>query len=118
MITIWKFPLTERLKIETLSVPTLEYPMPLHVGLDPGGILCAWFMVNTEMPKKTTRLFCAGTGQPFPDKGDWEHVGSVNEGVFRSNDFTWYSKVNVASVSQRSRSWRHMSFSAASSSRQ
>jgi hypothetical protein len=60
--TIYKYPI-EIKDEQPLSVPYRA--VPKFVGLDPIGIPCIWFQVNTDASKVTRTVFLHGTGHPL-----------------------------------------------------
>jgi hypothetical protein len=80
MKTIYKYP------IQITDEQDLEIPhgYPLHVGLDPQGVPCIWFQVNTDHLKSKVKIHIIGTGNPIPDAAIF-YIGS-----FVQSPFVWH----------------------------
>lgn len=77
---IWKFPLN--LTDEQAIEADAWIDRPLHVGLDPSGILCLWCEVSTRRTsRRTATVHIIGTGNLFP-VARGQYVGSVTQGSF------------------------------------
>lgn len=56
-------------------------PLLFKVGLDPGGDLCVWVLVNPEAVMRSQTIFVVGTGAVVPgDAQLW--LGTVQRGAF------------------------------------
>lgn len=49
----------------------------LHVGFDPRGDLCVWFLRH---PSRLAEVLIVGTGQDF--EGQWQYLNTVEDGQF------------------------------------
>lgn len=75
---IWKFPL-ELASHQVVTVRDALFEAPLHVGLDPGGQICLWALV--DLKTQAVSAFTArvvGTGWPTPEKAS-DYVGTVHD---------------------------------------
>lgn len=75
--TIYKYPLSSS------TVTTIEVLGSIvHVGVDPGGNLCAWAVVWPNKFNPIPRdVAVVGTGEPFP-AGEWSYLDTVHDGPF------------------------------------
>ena len=80
MKQIWKYPI----KPNEDGVMEIKVPLgaqPLHVGLDPQGTPCIWFLVDPINVGRPILVYCYMTGEDIPDIGDRYYVGTFNKGV-------------------------------------
>jgi hypothetical protein len=84
MATIWKYPVAAQ------DVTVHEIPKgakALHLGIDPQGILCAWFMVDPTQPKEQRALVMVGTGNELPMNAAKDYLGTFVIGEFVNHVF-------------------------------
>lgn len=82
MKTVWKFP------IKIVDDQVMQMPAGaeiIHAGVDPAGAPCVWAKVEPGVAPQDSVLFLSGTGQPIPDGGHVDHVGT-----FRHYAFVWH----------------------------
>lgn len=77
MNTVYKYPI-QRGDSQWVAMP--HGAKPLHVGLDPNGILCLWALVEESKPMQDRRVYVVGTGHPINFNA--HYVGSVNDGPY------------------------------------
>lgn len=78
--TVWKYQMRFAGEIR-LEMP--EGAEIVHVGLDPGGVLCAWAIVEPSRPKGTKILRIFGTGHEVPLWANRRsHVGTFLDGPY------------------------------------
>lgn len=78
MRTVLKYPL-RREPGQQLELPAGS--LPLHIGRDPDGHICAWMLVESEAPQRTYDVKVVGTGQPAPGD-EFSYAGQVVDGPF------------------------------------
>jgi len=80
MKTIYKYP------IRITDEQELEIPIgyPIHVGIDPQGVPCIWYHVDTKSPTSKVKIYIVGTGNPIPENAHF-HMGS-----FVQSPFVWH----------------------------
>jgi len=83
MATIWKYPVTGETTVH--EVP--KGAAPLHMGADPEGNLCVWFVVNPDLPKEKRAIIVVGTGHSVPDDAAKAYVGTFVSGRFVNHVF-------------------------------
>jgi hypothetical protein len=78
MKTIWKTTL-EIVDVQHVSIP--KFADPIHAGLDPIGVPCVWWDVDTDKQGERRSVFIVGTGNPMP-QGIEPYVGTFVHGPF------------------------------------
>lgn len=79
---IFKYPIA----IEQDGLIKLPVPFkPIHVGLDPNGLLCLWGEVNEDAIQADFRICVLMTGQDVPGAKNYvgvRHIGSLQKDWF------------------------------------
>jgi hypothetical protein len=74
MKTIWKYPLSENLEDQIISVPRGGEFLSAQKQ---GEILCLWYLVNPEALKEELKITIIGTGHTLQEGFDGIYLGTV-----------------------------------------
>jgi hypothetical protein len=83
MKTIWKTTLTI-VDVQHERLP--KFARPVHAGLDPSGVPCLWWTVDTDEQFERRTIYIVGTGNPIP-KGTRR---AAYVGTFVLGAFVWH----------------------------
>lgn len=85
MLTVYKYAVAPSLETIDLDIPG-GGPI-ISAGIDPGGNVCVWAMVDTDEPEEKVRILCVGTGWPLDaimneEANGLNFIGTVKEGIY------------------------------------
>jgi hypothetical protein len=81
MKQIWKFEI-ELVEDQELHVPGILRPLSVQMQ---GETLCLWGVVEPGKPNVVRHVRVVGTGHPFPDETECEHIDTV-----QVDGFVWH----------------------------
>jgi hypothetical protein len=81
--TIWKYPLTGQTTVHAMP----KGAKALHLGTDPAGDICAWFLVDPEQDMEPRGLVVVGTGNSLPMNAAQYYLGTFVIGEFVNHVF-------------------------------
>lgn len=83
MLTIWKYHVEPDRVHQLIEMP--RGAEILSFGIDPGGALCFWALVETENEKEDHIVMCVGTG--WDVIGEARFIGTVVRGAYVYHGF-------------------------------